>query len=111
MPIYRFIDSMHTAIATAAAAGSFTALMVTRKYAWAQALTYFVIGQATAFYFTVPISERFGLGSSAYGWIGFLLGVFGMLFWGGVLKIFLDFTEDPKGTLNWLRTLWKGGGQ
>lgn len=109
MQIYRFFDSMQTAIATAAAAGSFTALLVTRKYRGLQALAFFVIGQLTAFYFTVPIADWLGFGDSAYGWIGFVIGVGGMLFWAGALKIFQEFTDDPRGTIKWFRALWKGG--
>jgi len=104
----RLIDSMQAAIAAAAAAGSFTALLVTRKYRGLQACAYFVIGQFTAFYFTVPVADWLELSERAYGWIGFTIGVVGMLFWGAAVSLFQALVEDPKGTLSWAWSLWKG---
>lgn len=108
MPLYRFIDPAHAATAAAAAAGSLTALLVTRKYRGLQALTFFVIGQFTAFYFTVPLAMWFGFGDGALGWIGFTIGVVGMLFWAAVLSLVQNVVDDPKGTITWAWSLWKG---
>ena len=95
-------------IQTATAAGSLVALMVTRKYAWVHALTLFIVGQITAFIWTVPIAEAFRWSTDYYGPIGFLIGMIGMLIWGGVIALGQNLADDPRGTLSWAFRLWRG---
>lgn len=100
---------MQSAIQAAAAFGSFAALLVTKKYQWAHVLVYFLIGQVTAFYFTTSIVDGLGWDPTNYSWVGFTIGVVGMLFWGGIIKLFENLRDDPRGTLEWAKALiWKG---
>jgi hypothetical protein len=109
MNFFRWLSTETSALQTAAAAGSFVALMVTKVGSWKQVVVLFVVGQLTAFYFTVPIARDWlDFDMSAYGWIGFLIGATAMLVWGGVMSLFKSLADDPKETLQWLRELWKG---
>ncbi len=108
MQSQHFIDAMQASIQTASAIGSFVALLVTKKYQWAHVVVYFLIGQATAFYFTAAIVDGLGWDPKNYSWVGFTIGVVGMLFWGGAIKLFENLRDDPKGTIDWARKLWKG---
>jgi hypothetical protein len=110
MNFVRWLSSETSAIATAAAAGSFVALMATKIGSWQQVIVLFVVGQLTAFYFTIPVAHWRGLDMNAYGWIGFLIGMLAMLVWGGLISLAKSLAEDPKGTLQWARELWKGKG-
>jgi hypothetical protein len=94
-------------IQTATAAGSLVALLTTRKYAWAHALTLFMVGQITAFYWTVPIAETFKWGTEYYGPVGFFIGAVGMLIWGGIIALGQNLSQDPMGTLTWAFKLWR----
>ena len=80
---------------------------MTKKYQWAHVLVYFLIGQVTAFYFTAAIVDGLSWEPKNYSWVGFTIGVVGMLFWGGAIKLFENLRDDPKGTLTWAKTLWE----
>jgi hypothetical protein len=108
MNFFRWLSTETSALQTAAAAGSFVALLVTKVGSWKQMLVLFVVGQLTAFYFTVPLARVTGFDMAAYGWIGFLIGATAMLVWGSVMSLFKSLAEDPKGTLQWALELWKG---
>ena len=108
MQFSRWMATEQAAIAMAAAAGSFVALMVAKRTRWAEILTLFVIGQITAFYWTIFVAQRLGFGMEAYGWVGFLLGFLGMAFWGTVAKVAESFLADPKASINWALDIWKG---
>jgi hypothetical protein len=95
-------------VATAAGLGSFVFLMLTRQMGWLHVLTLFIIGQITAYYFTMPVAVWRGWSPSSYGTIGFTIGLLGMLFWGAVLQLAQNLRDDPKEMLSWLRRLWKG---
>lgn len=104
-----FFTPQQTSILTAAAAGSFIALLLTRKIGWLHVLTLFAVGELTAFYWTVPIALKFGL-TDWLSNVAFSLGALGMLIWGAILKVFERVHDDPTGTISWAYGLWKGRG-
>lgn len=108
MDFFHFFPPEKAGIQTATAAGSLVALLTTRKYGWLHALTLFVVGQITAFYWTLPIAEAFKWNMDFYGPIGFSIGAVGMVIWAGVVALGQNLAEDPRGTLTWAFRLWKG---
>lgn len=109
MDASHLLDPTQAKIATAAGLGSFVFLMTTRNLGWVFVLTLFLVGQFTAFYFTIPIAEWRGWSMQTYGVIGFTIGALGMMLWGAVIKLVQNLRDDPAGTLTWIWRLWKGG--
>lgn len=93
----------------AAGLGSFVFLLVTRRLGWLSVLSLFIVGQITAYYFTMPIAAWLRYGDAALGPIGFFIGLTAMLFWGGVLTLVQKLHDDPLGTITYLLRLWRGG--
>lgn len=110
MSFFRWLTGEQAAIATAAAAGSFVALLVTKAGSWKQILILFVVGQLTAAYWTIPIAAWLGFTMESYGWLGFLIGATAMLIWGAVMTLVKGLADDPRGTIQWAKELWKGKG-
>lgn len=105
------LDPDQARIATAAGLGSFVFLMVTRNLGWIFVLTLFLVGQFTAYYFTMPIAEWRGWSMAAYPTIGFTIGSLGMVAWNAVIKLGQTLSDDPMGTVTWAWRLFRGGGQ
>jgi hypothetical protein len=109
MQFPHFLSPEEARIATAAGFGSFVFLMITRNLGWVYVLTLFVVGQITAYYFTIPVTVWFGWSMNAYGVAAFMTGAFAMLFWGAVIHLAQKLHDDPMGTLGWAWRLWRGG--
>ena len=103
------IDPIAARNAIAAGFGSFMCILVTRKMGWLNVLTLFIVGQITAYYFTVPIAAWFGRAPNMYGVIGFTIGAFAMMVWGALINLIQNLHDDPQGTITWLWRLVKGG--
>lgn len=110
MDTAHLLDPDQARIATAAGLGSFVFLMVTRNLGWVFVITLFLVGQFSAYYFTMPFAEWRGWMPQTYGMIGFTIGALGMLIWGAVIKLAQNLRDDPSGTLTWATKLWRGGG-
>lgn len=108
--IFPKIDPDQVRIATAAGFGSFVFLMVTRNLGWVFVLTLFLVGQFTAYYFTIPVAMWRGWPMTSYGVIGFTIGALGMMLWGAVIKFAQNLHDDPAGTVSWFWRLWRGNG-
>ena len=106
---FSLFDNSKAGIQTATAVGSFVTLLITRKYGWAYALTLFVVGQVTAFYWTLPVAGAFGLSMAYYGPIGFFIGAVGMLLWGAVITLGQSLMDDPLAVAIRIWKTWRGG--
>lgn len=102
------IDPEQARIATAAGFGSFVFLTLTRGLGWVYVVTLFVVGQITAFYFTMPIAEWRGWSMQTYAVIAFTIGALAMLAWEAVIKFAQTFRDDPAGTVTSVWRLWRG---
>lgn len=108
MELQHLFSPDQTQIATATAAGSFVALLVTQRPGWLHVFTLFVVGQITALYWTEPMVAWFGWTMAAYRPFGFIFGAVGMLIWGGILSLVQQLHDDPLGTITWAWGLWRG---
>lgn len=108
LQLQHWIDPARVNVQGATAAGSFVALLSSRKYRGLHAITLFVVGQVTAYYWTLPLAEAFHWNMNFYGPIGFSIGAVGMLIWGGIVALAQNLYDDPKGTLTWAWRTWKG---
>lgn len=105
-----FFTAQQVGIMTAAAAGSFVALLVTRKPGWLHVLTLFFVGELTAFYWSDSVIMLLGWSQEYVKNVAFTIGAVGMLLWGGVLNLFQKVNDDPFGTISDLWGLWRGQG-
>lgn len=103
-----FFSPQQTSIMTAAAAGSFIALLVTRKPGWLHVLTLFLVGELTAFYWSDIIVAWLGWSPDTVKNVAFTIGALGMLVWGAIVNLFQKVHDDPTGTIDWAYGLWKG---
>jgi Sec-independent protein secretion pathway component TatC len=105
---FNLLDPAKASIQTATALGSFVTLLVTRKYGWLYAISLFIVGQITAYYFTVPVAMRLGYGMDSYGAIGFSIGALALLVWGGIIAMAQSFMADPIAVFGRIWRTWKG---
>jgi len=98
------------AIAVAAAAGSFATLMVGQKGGWMECSGLFLVGQMTAYYWTVPILMWLMWTEAGQRPIGFVLGACGFALWGAIVRLTGGLHDDPLGTLGRIRRIWRGSG-
>jgi hypothetical protein len=103
------VDPDKAHIATATAAGSFVALLLTRRFTPLYVLNLIVIGQVSAFYFTIWIAQAFNLTPLAWPPIAFTIGLLGMYAWDALISILTKLKDDPAGMVTAVTRLWKGG--
>lgn len=103
-----FFTPQETSIMTAAAAGSFIALLVTRKAGWLHVLTLFLVGELTAFYWSNFVVAWLGWHDDTVKNIAFTIGALGMLVWGAIMNLFQRAHDDPFGTIAKAYGLWRG---
>lgn len=109
MDLPHLVDAEQARIATAAGFGSFVFLMVTRNLGWLYVLALFLVGQISAYYFTIPFAHWRGWSPESYPMAGFTIGLFAMAFWSTVVKLAQGAHDDPFGTATSLLRLWRGG--
>lgn len=102
LPVH-LISPEEAAIAGAAAAGSFVALLV-RRNDWRAMLSWFLVGQISAFYLVVPLVMARGWPEAYHRPVGFFWGALGMLVWTWLFALSQKLSDDPIGTFT---TLWR----
>lgn len=106
---FNIIDPVTANIQGACAAGSLVALTTQRRFAWAYALSLVVVGQVTAWYFTIPLADLFMIRMSLYVVIAFSYGALAFMIWSGVVQIGQSFMTDPVGLATRVIRAWRGG--
>lgn len=108
MEFQQFLDPSKSSVQTAAAAGSFLALLLSKEFNWLTAISLIVVGQVLAFWLAIPIADYCGWGMAWYPGVGLVIGLLGMSLTAAVVLVGKQFAADPLGTVRALLTLWRG---
>lgn len=108
MDVMRFFSPTESDVFSAAGAGFFTSLLVTRQFGWWQTLSAFFAVELTSYFFLVPffVIEMWSMAAARAG--AFAWGLVGMLCLGAILSFAKQFHDDPQGTFSWVWRLVRG---
>jgi len=104
---FHLLTPDETAIAKAAAIGTFVAVLI-RRPPWLEIVTWFLIGQLTSYYWVAAVCLYWMLGPYSYGVVAWSWGAFGHFIWSAAFQTFDRLKNDPLGTVERIWRSFRG---